>query len=141
MKNKYIKSVKSKIHDFVVMNYTLMDENKFVLGEIPYNYKCHFNAVQKVKEGKASKVIACVTVEKNKWENIIVHFINQLEDGSYQDNTWGWMHKENKYYFIREIKEDEFDNINSLLGWFQDNLVNSNSNSMLRKIFKLKEIV
>jgi hypothetical protein len=140
-KKKYIKAVKSKIYDYVVMNYKLMDESKFVLGEIPYNYKCHLNSIQKVKEGKAKKVIACVTVEKSTWENIIVHFINELDDGTCQDNTWGWTYKDQNYYFVKELSADEFDNIDNLLGYLQACLLRSNSSWITRKLFRIKTIV
>lgn len=141
MKKKYIKAVKSKIYDYVVMNYTKMNEGKFVLGELNYTYKCHLNAVQKVKESKASKVIACVAVEKGKWENIIVHFVNQLEDGNYQDNTWGWLYKGWDYYSVKEMDTNELDNIENFLGYFQDCLLRSNSSALIRKLFKVKKIV
>lgn len=141
MKKKYIQAIKSKIYDFVVMNYTLLDESKFILGELPFNYKCHLNAIQKVKEGKAIKVIACVAVEKSDWKNIIVHFINQLEDGTYQDNTWGWTYTDHNYYFVKELNPNEFATINGILGYLQASLLNSNSSWFGRKIFKIKTIV
>ena len=141
MKKRYIKAIKSKIYDYVVMNYPMLDESKFVLGEINYTYKCHLNAVQKAKEFNSIKVIACVAVEKDKWENIIIHFINQLGNGSYQDNTWGWLYKGWNYYFVREISPNEYDQIENLLGYYQDCLLRSNSNTFIRKLFRIKTIV
>jgi hypothetical protein len=141
VRKRYIKSIKSRIYDYVVANYPMIEKDKFVLGEISYTYKCHLNSVQKVKESKASKVIACIAIEKGKWENIIVHFINQLEDGRYQDNTWGWLYKGWDYYMVKEINPNEFDNIDNMLGYIQSTLLKGNSNTIMRKLFRVGTIV
>jgi len=141
MKKAYIKSIKSKIYDHIAAHFPLLDENKFTLGGMSYTYKCHLNAVQKVKEGKANKVIACVAIDKSTWENIVVHFINQLDDGQYQDNTWGWLYTGWKYYFVKELHPSEYDNIENILGYLQTSLVNDHSNPVMRKLFRVKTIV
>lgn len=93
MKRKYLKKILSRIRNFVITNYQKINNDNFVLGECVYNYKCHLNSVQKVKENKANKVFACITIQKNNNEAIVVHFINQLADGTYSDHTWGYLYK------------------------------------------------
>lgn len=136
MKQKYINSIKHKIWDYSVANYIRVDD--FTLGELTYNYKCYLNAVQKVKEGKASKVFACVAIDKTDWKIIIVHFINQLKNGKYQDNTWGYTQEEANYYLIREIKESEFSTIEQIFASIQESLVKANSSKLIRKLLKIK---
>jgi len=136
MREKYIKSIKFKIYDFVVANYQKVDG--FMLGDLPYNCKCHLNAVQKVKEGKAVKVFVCVAIRKDNWKDIIVHFINQLEDGTFQDNTWGWLYEGYNYYLVKEIPESEFNSIDDVLVGLQASLIKSHSNPIIRKLFRIK---
>jgi hypothetical protein len=136
VRSKYIESIKFKIYDYVVANYTKVDG--FVLGDIPYNFRCHLNSVQKVREGKAQKVYACIAIKKSDWKDIIVHFINQLEDGTYQDNTWGWTHDEYNYYLVKEIPESEFNHIGDVLQGLQISLIKANSSAFLRKLLRIK---
>lgn len=138
MKKRYTNSILSKIYDYAVANYRKMDGDNFVLGELPYNYKCHLNAVQKVKEGKATKVILCVAIDKNDYKRIVVHFINQLKNGKYQDNTWGWVYEDYNYYMVKEVDSTEFNRIGDLLNGLRDTLINHNSNRILRKLFGVK---
>jgi hypothetical protein len=138
MKKRYIEAVKHKIWDYVVTNYSKVDIGDFVLGEMPYNYKCFLNCVQKVKEGKAERVFACVAMERNNWKNIIVHFINQLSDGKYQDNTWGYTYEENDYYIIREINPSEYAKIETIFTSIQETLVKSHSSKFIRKLLGVK---
>ena len=139
IKKRYINSIKSRVYDQVVANYRKIDG--FTLGELSYNYKCHLNAVQKVKEGKATKVLACIAINKKDWKEIIVHFINQLDDGKYQDNTWGWVYEDYNYYAVKEVAESEYDSIGGVLSGLQDSLVESNSNALIRKILKINTAI
>jgi hypothetical protein len=139
MKEKYIKSIKKRIYNFVASNYKKIDNDKFILGDMNYTYKCHYNAVQKVKEGKAAKVFACIAIDKNNSTEIVIHFVNQLEDGVYQDNTWGWLYGSYDYYFIKEVDKSEQDDIWELLGSIRKSLTESNSNRFLYKILKISE--
>jgi len=137
IKQRYIRRIKSRIYDYVVANYPKLEDDRFVLGDMPYNYKCHYNAVQKVLEGKADKVYACIAIHKRDWQDIIVHFINGTQKGKYQDNTWGWVHKHYDYYLVKEVKEDEYDNVVDILGGLKEMLIQLNSNAMLRKLLRI----
>jgi hypothetical protein len=137
MKEKYTKTIKKKIYNYVISNYKKIDNDKFVLGEMPYNNKCHYNSVQKIKEGKAAKIFACIAVDKGDWKSIIIHFINQLEDGTYQDNTWGWLYTSYDYYLIKEVDKSEQDDIWELLASIRKTLVESNSNRLLYGLLRI----
>jgi hypothetical protein len=139
MKQKYIKSIKKRIYNFVASNYKRIDNDKFVLGDMNYTYRCHYNAVQKVKEGKASKAFACIAIAKGDWKDMAIHFVNQLEDGAYQDNTWGWLYDSYDYYFIKEVDKSELDDIWELLGSIRKSLMESNSNKFLYKVLRINE--
>jgi hypothetical protein len=138
MRQRYIKSIKSKIYDYVVANYRKIDPDNFVLGDIPYNYKCHLNPIQKVKEGKADRIYSCICINKNNWQEIVIHFINQLNDGKFQDNTWGWLYQDYSYYIVREIDKSEHNNISNIFDGLRATLVKNNSNSFLRKVLRIK---
>jgi len=97
-------SIFEAIRNYAITNYKKINIEDFVLGDIPYNYKCHLNSVQKVKENKAEKVFLCVAIDKDD-DSLCVHFINQLNNGKYQDNTWGWLYEQNDYYIIKEVEK------------------------------------
>jgi hypothetical protein len=79
-------SVFQNIRTYIKSNHQLLDNRNFILGEAPFNRRCHINSVQKIKEGKADKVILCFTIDKDN-DSQCIHFINQLENGKFQDNT------------------------------------------------------
>jgi hypothetical protein len=137
VKEKYTKAIKKRIYNYVISNYKKIAIDKFILGEMNYTFKCHYNAVQKVKEGKATKVYACIAIDKGDWKSIIIHFINQLEDGTYQDNTWGWLYNSYDYYLIKEVDKSEQDDIWELLASIRKTLVESNSNNLLYKLLRI----
>lgn len=122
-----------RIYNHVIVNYKKLDKNDFVIGEIPFNYHCHYNSVQKVKEGKAVKVFLCIGVGKDD-HSMVVHFINQLKNGKYIDHTWGWIHEHHDYYVIKEVVESEFNTIGDLLESTKQTLIDSNSNWLERKL-------
>ena len=130
----YKEKVKDKIYNYVKTNYTKISNDDFVLGAMPYNFRCHLNSVQAIHEKKADKVFLVIAIERDNYKNIIVHFINQQKNGKYIDNTWGWTHKHWNYYIIREIEESEFNNITVILTSTQTMLVENHSNSFLRWI-------
>lgn len=126
------------IRKYVIANYTKLNTEKFVLGDAPFNRRCHLNAVQKIKEGKAKKVFLCFTIDKDD-NSQCVHFINQLEDGKYQDNTWGWLYEQTDYYIIREVEETEYDKIWDVLENTKETLLNLHSNWLERFIFRINK--
>lgn len=115
-----------------------MDIKDFVLGDAPFNFRCHLNSVQKVKEGKAAKVLSCFAIDKDDNDSQCIHFINQLENGKYQDNTWGWRYDRCEYYLIKEILPDEQLHIWDQLSGLKEMIVNANSTKFERFIYKIK---
>ena len=127
----------NRIRNYVETNYKKIDEDRFILGDLTFNYKCHLNSVQKIKEGKAIKVYSCVAINKNS-KDVIVHFVNQLKNGEYQDNTWGWIYDEYDYYIVKEIIPEEQEKIGKQLLELKEFLVNSNSNKFERFIGRIR---
>jgi hypothetical protein len=139
-------SYKDKIHknirEYCKAHFQLLNPNDFELGENLFNRRCHLNAVQKIKEGKANEVYLCIAWDKDDKEPCI-HFINKLNNGKWQDNTWGWLYERSEYYLIRKIDTKEYDCIWNILNDSKINYVNLNSNSFLRWLYriKIKEII
>lgn len=130
------KKIYDRIKNYVETNYKKISENMLTLGDLTFNNRCHLNSVQKIKENKATKVFSCVAINKNE-EDIIVHFINQLEDGMFQDNTWGWIYDEYDYYIVKEIIPEEYEKIGKQLEELKEFLINSNSNIFERFFGKI----
>jgi len=135
-----IQNILERIRKYVITNYTKLNIENFILGDAPFNRKCHLNAVQKIKEGKVEKVILCIAIDKND-DSQCIHFINQLKDGEYQDNTWGWLYEQTDYYVIREVDKSEYDEINKLLENTRKMLINLHSNWFERFIFRNKTLI
>ncbi|MET3209621.1 UNVERIFIED_CONTAM: hypothetical protein ABIC26_002568 [Paenibacillus sp. PvR008] len=132
--------VKRKITAYVKATYKKLSPDEFVLGEINYTHRCHLNAVQKVREDKASKVFSCVAIDKDDNTVVIVHFINQTHDGKYVDNTWGWMHELYDYYIIKEISKNEQNVIWRSLVNTKEMLFNLNTN-WFDRLFTSEQII
>lgn len=132
--------VKNKIYQYVISNYEKLDSSNFELGEINYTQRCHLNAVQKVREGKAEKVFSCVAIDKDNKEAIVVHFINQTKDGKFVDHTWGWLKQDYDYYLIKEIKEEEQNKVWRILDSTKEFLFQMNSN-WFESLFCNKEMI
>ena len=130
----YKDKVVKKIIEYVRTNYTYINQNDLQLGNIIYNYRCHLNAIQTVKEGKADEVYLCVTIENNY---PIVHFINKKGD-KFMDNTLGWTYENIDYYIIRKINSDEYKNITDILVQAQRTLTRLYTNWFTRWIFGIK---
>jgi len=128
------------IRNYAITNYTKVNIENFILGDAPFNNKCHLNAVQKVKEGKVDKVYLCFAIDKDD-NSQCIHFINQLKDGKYQDNTWGWLYEHTDYYIIKEVEKSEYDKIWTLLNDTKEMLLNLHSNWFQRFIFRINKNV
>lgn len=126
-----------RIQHYAYANYKKLDPKDFVLGDLPYNERCHLNSVQKVKEGKAVKVFACYAYDRSN-NSQCIHFINQLKNGKYQDNTWGWIYEWCDYYLIKEISTEEQQHIWDSLENIRETLVNLNSTKMERFLLRIK---
>jgi hypothetical protein len=126
-----------KIRDYATSHFKKLDTKDFVIGDAPFNRKCHLNAVQKVKEGKAVKVFSCYAFDRSD-NTQCIHFINQLANGKYQDNTWGWLYQWCDYYLIKEISADEQEHIWDSLSDIRKSIVKLNSTWLERKIHKIE---
>ena len=129
--------ISTRIRDYAISHYEKLDTNNFVIGKAPFNRKCHLNSVQEVEKGKAVKVFSCFSIDKTD-NSQCVHFINQLADGTYQDNTWGWLYKDSEYYLIKEISKDEQKHIWDNLSNTKKSLVLLNSTAFERFIYRIK---
>ena len=108
-----------------------------ILGDAPFNRRCHLNSVQKAKEGNAEKTYLCFTIDRDD-NSQCVHFINQLENGKYQDNTWGWLYEQTDYYIIREVNKNEYNKIWNLLSDTKKALFNLHSSWFDRNVLRIK---
>jgi len=126
------------IKNYAITNYKKINIEDFVLGDAPFNNKCHLNSVQKIKENKAEKVYLCFAIDKDD-NSQCVHFINQLKDNKYQDNTWGWLYEHTDYYIIKEVDKNEYDKIWLLLNDTKIMLLNLHSNCLQRFIYKINK--
>lgn len=133
------KNIYKKIKRYIVCN-TKLNKDDFILGEAPFNSRCHLNSVQKVKENKAEKVILCYAIDKNS-DFQCVHFINKNVHGKYIDNTWGWMYEFYNYYFLKEVDESEYNDIGKLLSDVREKIYNANCNFVERLIYKSYELI
>jgi len=79
-------NILNKMREHAITNYKKINHSDMILGKAFYNQRCHLNAVQKVKEGNATKVFLCFAIDQHD-NSQCIHFINQTEDGKYVDNT------------------------------------------------------
>lgn len=124
------------IRKYITTNYKKLNIDDFEIGDAPFNKRCHLNSVQKVKEGKAEKVFLCFSIDKDN-NSQCVHFINQLENGKYQDNTCGWLYEHSEYYLMKEIDKTEQEKIWDILMNTKEMLINLHSNRFLRFIYRI----
>lgn len=135
----YKEKLLNKIINYTICNYTKLDTKNFKLGEIPYNFRCHLNSVQKVKENKADEVYLCMTLNED-YKDPIIHFINK-KDNTYMDNTWGWLYEENNYYIIRKINENEYNNIGNILEITRQSLLDLYSKKWVRNLLLKNDLI
>ena len=111
--NKKEKTLKEKINDFAVAHYPSLDKEKFIDAKYAlYNSTSHFSAVQAVKSGRADKVILCLCWLVNDEGMILA--INGKK-GKFFDQTWSHARRRGDYRLIREIKQNEYDDIYNIL--------------------------
>lgn len=94
----------------IVLDYTISHfelKKNITAGVCRYNYRCFRNAVHDAWTDK-QKQIGIFMCEADGWPYI--HFCN-YDGKKFIDNTLGEWHRENKYYLIRLINEEEFANI------------------------------
>jgi hypothetical protein len=134
----YKDKIYKNIREYCKTHYQLLNPIEFELGDNLFNRRCHLNAVQKIKEGKATEVYLCIAWDKDD-KLPCIHFINKLENSKWQDNTWGWLYERNEYYIIRKVNINEYDYIWNVLNDAKRSILQLNSNSFMRFIFRIKE--
>lgn len=102
-KLKYSKT----LYRYIRAHYNTLSKDKFVMGKGLFNNECHYNSVQAIEDGLASKIILCMMVTDS---GIFPHYINETKEGKYVDNTFGYLYTDVNfdYFFIRYIEEEEF---------------------------------
>ena len=98
------------------------------------NQRCHHNAVMAVYAGRADKVWLVLAGDNEP----VVHFINS-KDGKFFDETW-FNYEYRSYFVIRQVKPDEFDNINSILMGAKRHIINK-FGSILDKLSKPDRLI
>lgn len=132
---KYKEKVIDRIIRYCIASYKPINKSNMKMGGMPYNRRCHLNAVQYIRENKAISVYLCVCIsDKN---DVIVHFINKDKDGYFIDNTLGWCYEDLDYFLIREVDPSEYDNIDKILEYTKEELVFKHSNSIMRKLTRI----
>lgn len=96
-----------------LLNYTqarhpCLSKNNFVVGKGIFNNECHNNSVQAVKDGIASGIILCICASRSE---VFPHFINMTKNGKLIDNTFGWRYEKMDYYYVRDIREEEYEDL------------------------------
>ena len=76
-----------------------------------YNQKCHMNSVHYARVNKESKIAMLIYIDGI---SPVVHFVNVDCAGNFLCNTLGTFIADYDCYFIRYIKEAEFDSINTI---------------------------
>ncbi len=76
------------------------------------NQRCHWNAVQAVKNDMAVGVVEVIILDD---DSCTVHYVSLLADGSLVDYTLGVMTLNSDYRFVRHVSPNEYDTINNSL--------------------------
>jgi len=88
-----------------------MPQMKVKAGVCRFNYVCHRNSVHDAVTDGQKEVAMCFFFDD---DFPIIHFVNVNEQGEYTDNTLGNWCNTYKYYLVRHIEEDSFDNIQQI---------------------------
>lgn len=100
-----------------IVNYTIATYKKIKVnpGKCRYNYMCHSNAVHEAKKKKHKKIAMVIYIDEGY---PIIHFIN-FKNKKFKDNTLGQWTKNNEYYFVRWIKNDEMWEVHTIFRAFK----------------------
>lgn len=107
-----------EIYNHIISKYNTIEVQP---GKCRYNYRCQMNAVHEAKKNKHKKLAMCVCEENG---DIFIHFIN-YHKGKFTDNTLGQWSKQQNYYFIKWIKDEDMWNINHIFTAFREELRNN----------------
>ena len=108
-----------QIYNHIISKYNTIEVKS---GKCRYNYRCQLNAVNDAKKGKHKKLAMCVCIDNEG--SCFIHFVN-YHKGKYIDNTLGQWSKNQKYYFIKWIKDEDMWDINHIFTRFREELRNS----------------
>lgn len=107
MKKWYLKRIQERLRRHFTRNFSRIAQDRFVIGEMRYNYQCHRNAAHECVIDPSKRIVLVYVVD-NRDDSFCLHVINRLANGKYQDNTWGSEQAFNNYYFIKEILPDQY---------------------------------
>ena len=105
-----------QIVEYITSNHNKIDVKA---GVCRYNFRCSFNAVHDALENDEDELAMCVYVDD---EYPIIHFININKDGEYIDNTLGHWSERVDFYLVRNIKKDEFWDVNDIFTSYRNYL-------------------
>lgn len=107
-----------EIYNHIISKYNTI---KVESGKCRYNYRCQMNSVHEAKKNKHKKLAMCVCEQNG---GIFIHFIN-YHKGKFIDNTLGQWSKQQNYYFIKWIKDEDMWGINHIFTSFREELRNN----------------
>lgn len=110
MKRWYIKRIQARLERHFTRNFSRIDSDRFVCGEMRYNYQCHRNASHHCFLQPENKMYLVYAMD-GRDSSFCLHVINRLPSGHYQDNTWGHEYRYHSYYLIKQILPDQYDRV------------------------------
>lgn len=107
MKKWYIKRIQECLRRHFTRNFSRIPEDRFVVGEMRYNFQCHRNSAHEHFLEPSKRMVLCFAVDSRD-DSFCLHVINRLPNGKYQDNTWGHEYRFHSYFLIKEILPDQY---------------------------------
>lgn len=104
-----------------------------------FNFRCYWNAVQYSHDHPETSVVEVVYLDEGY---PVLHYINKhKESGEFYETSMGYLAKQFDYYMIRDVPEDEYDNINNVFIDACDAWLYQFTNWFDRKILGIDKIV
>lgn len=82
------------------------------IGQYLNNQYCHLNSLNYAKKHKQKQIALCYY--SHSYYGTHVHFVN-FSNGTYYDNTMGYLTPQYDYRLIRLIEEEDFDRLDDIL--------------------------
>lgn len=135
-KNRYINNCTKIAINYIKANYYKISniEN----WDCPYNWRCHINAIQRIRKHKWYKIYWCYQVDESR-NTVIAHFINYWNNKYIETTQWRVGISCYDYYIVKEFKENEFmDKIDAPLDNLKISIYNiSFRNRLLNRLYKI----
>ncbi|MGF7219089.1 hypothetical protein GGR92_005269 [Spirosoma lacussanchae] len=110
MRKWYIHTIQERLRRHFTRNFSRLADERFVCGEMRYNYQCHRNSVHEYFLDNTKRIALVFAIDRRD-DTFCLHVINRLSNGKYQDNTWGSEYLYHSYYLIKEILPDQYDRV------------------------------